>query len=117
MKTRIMYIEYKGGDLMGPARIGRVKFSQTGRTLYYQGKTFQSLKGRGYKANYADVKSSEEYWISGCKKSGQDTLYPGIIQIDEDVREEYWGSIRGCPERIKEKSFRSNGKYSKRRPK
>jgi hypothetical protein len=42
---RIMYIECKSGDLTGPARIGRVTFSQTGRTLYYRGKKFQSLKG------------------------------------------------------------------------
>jgi hypothetical protein len=26
-------------------------------------------------------------------------LYPGIIEIDDDVREEYWTGIRGMPER------------------
>ena len=34
-KNRIMYIEYKGSGLTGPARIGRVRFSKTGQTLYY----------------------------------------------------------------------------------
>ena len=48
---RIMYIECKAGELTGPARIGRVTFSKTGRTLYYRGQTFQSLKGQGFKAN------------------------------------------------------------------
>jgi hypothetical protein len=49
-----MYIEHKaGGTDTGPARIGRVKFSKTGRTLTVP------------------------------------------VEIDADVREEYWGEIRG----------------------
>ena len=39
-----------------------------------------------------------EFWISGCKKRGGDRLYGGVIEIDEDVREEYWVSIRGMPQ-------------------
>src|SRR5262249_7341833 len=49
MKSQLMYIERKDG-LTGPARIGWVAFSQTGRTLYYAGHSFRSLKGVGYKA-------------------------------------------------------------------
>jgi hypothetical protein len=48
---RIMYIECKAGGLTGSGRIGRVTFSKTGRTVYYRGQTFQSLKGRGFKSN------------------------------------------------------------------
>jgi hypothetical protein len=44
MKSRIMYIEPKAGGLTGPGRIGRVTFSKTGATLYYRGRSFQSLK-------------------------------------------------------------------------
>ena len=117
MKSQIMYIEYKGGDLTGPARIGRVNLSQTGKTLYYDGKSFQSLKGAGYKANYFDVETEEHYWISGCKKGGDDTLYPDVVEIDEDVREEYWLEIRDRPDCIEKTSVRSEGKYSKRKPK
>ena len=62
------------------------------------------------------VESGLEFWVSGCRKDGNDTLYPGIVEIDEDVREEYWTMIRGLPERMNEKSFRSEGKYAKRRP-
>ena len=112
-----MYIEFKGNELTGPARIGRVAFSKTSKTLHYKGKAFQSLKGDGYKANYFDVQTDEEYWISGCKKSGDDTLYPGIVQIDEDVREEYWREIRNRPEFVEKTSFRSEGIYSRRKPK
>jgi hypothetical protein len=58
---RIMYIEDKSDQLVGPARIGRVTFSKTGKSLHYQGKTFQSLKGNGFKANYFDVDSGDHY--------------------------------------------------------
>jgi hypothetical protein len=71
-RSRIMYIEYKGDGLVGPARIGRVTYSKTGCTLYYGGKSFQSLKGSGFKANYFDVATGEHYWISGPRKNGAD---------------------------------------------
>jgi hypothetical protein len=101
MQTRIMYIERKAGQLTGPARIGRVTLSRTGRSLYYAGQTFQSLGGRGFKANYRDVQTGEEYWISGCKKAGGDRLYRERvpIEIDKDVREEYWILVRELPGR------------------
>jgi hypothetical protein len=104
MKSRIMYIEDKSNGLSGPARIGRVRFSKTGKTLHYGDRTFQSLKGRGFKANYFDVKTREEYWISGPHREGQDRLHGERvpIEIDADVREEYWSSIRGLPERKSE---------------
>ncbi len=102
---RIMYIESKAGSLVGQARIGRVTFSKTGSTLYYRGQTFQSLKGAGFKSNYYCVETGEEYWISGPKRRGGDALYGGSrpIEVDEDVREEYWREIRGEPERAREK--------------
>ena len=80
-----MYIEDKSSGLDGPGRIGRVRFSKTGKSIYYGGRTFQSLKGRGYKANYCDVETGDEFWISGCKKRGGDRLYGGSVDIDEDV--------------------------------
>jgi hypothetical protein len=97
MQTRVMYIESKAGGLNGPARIGRVSVSKSGRTLYYRGRAFQSLKGSGFKANYYDVETGEEYWISGPRKDGSDRLYGGSmpVEIDEDVLEEYWTEIRG----------------------
>ncbi|MEQ8790197.1 MAG: hypothetical protein RIC55_28130 [Pirellulaceae bacterium] len=111
----IMYIEKKPG-LAGPARIGRVRFSKTRKTIYYNGKKLQSLKGSGYKANYYDVESGMHYWISKCRQDGADTLYPGEVEIDDNVREEYWTEIRQQPEHKDKSSFRSPGKYSKRRP-
>lgn len=112
-KTRIMYIEDKSGGLIGPARIGRVTYSKTGKSLYYRGRLFQSLKGRGFKANFLDAETGHEFWISGCKKNGQDQLYGGTTEIDDDVREEYWRVIRKKPEMIGEQSMRDVGKYGR----
>ena len=93
-----MYIEDKSRGLSGPGRIGHVRFSQTGRSVYYGGRTFQSLNGRGFKANYFDLATGEEFWISGPKRRGGDRLYGGVVEIDDDVREEYWVAIRGQPQ-------------------
>lgn len=97
-KTRIMYIEDKSSSPSGPARIGRVTFSKTGKSISYGGRTFQSLKGSGFKANYFDVETGERFWISGPRKDGKDRLHPessAPIEIDADVAEEYWRKIRG----------------------
>lgn len=75
MKSRIMYIERKGDEISGPARIGRVTFSKSGKSVYYKGRRFHTLSGSGFKANYFDWETEEHYWISGCKKRGGDRLY------------------------------------------
>jgi hypothetical protein len=101
--TRIMYIENKTGGLVGPARIGRVTFSKTMRSIHYDGKTLQKTKS-GFKDNFFDVDTGEEYWVSGPKKAGGDGLYGANgAAIDEDVREEYWEKIRQQPSRKAEK--------------
>jgi len=104
-KTRIMYIQ--AGTTAG--RIGRVRLSKTGRTLYYRGLALETLAGSGYKANYFDIDTSERYWVSGPRKDGQDTLYPGTVEIDDDVRVEYWRDIRRMPSAIAQPRYRSLG--------
>jgi hypothetical protein len=92
-----MYVEDKSQGLNGPARIGRVTFNRTGKSLSYGGRTFQSLKG-GYKANYFDVVTGDKFWISGPRKDGRDRLYGDSavpVEIDDDIAEEYWRDIRG----------------------
>ena len=110
-KQRIMYIEYKGEGIAGPARIGLVKFSKSGKSMHYDGKTFETLKGTGFKANYFDVETGEEYWISGCRKDGKDALYSTEVTIDEDIREEYWSEIRKQPENKEISTFTAKSKY------
>ena len=97
-----MYIENKSRELIAEARIGKVKFSKTKKSIHYKEQTFQSLKGVGFKSNYYDIDTEEEYWISGCKKDGTDRLYGERlpIHIDEDIQEEYWKVIRNLPEKV-----------------
>jgi hypothetical protein len=95
-RTRIMYIEAKSehGIMVGRARIGRVRFSKTGATLYYGDRRFQRV--RGFKHNHVDVDTGEPFWISGPRRDGADRLYgEGLpIHVDDDVAEEYWSLIR-----------------------
>jgi len=111
MKYEIMYIEEKAGVAALEANIGKVALSKTGKTLEYKGRKFQSLKGVGYKANYFDVDTGEHYWISKCRKDGNDALYKCKVYVDEEIREEYWIDIRNMPERSKQESFLSTGKH------
>jgi hypothetical protein len=99
-QTRIMFIENKDGEsnLTGDAQIGRVTFSKTGKSIHYNGRTFERMKG--FKANYRYTETGDPYWIPGCKENGEDRLYGERlpILIDEDAREEYWTEIRKLPE-------------------
>ncbi len=95
-RSKIMYIEDKPNGLKGDARIGRVYFSKSGKTLYYRGMIFQSLKGTGFKSNYIEIASGNEYWISGPRKDQSDRLYGGNqgVEIDEDIQLEYLEFIK-----------------------
>jgi hypothetical protein len=107
--TRIMWIERKDG-LAGPARMGRVTFSKSQKSIHYQGRTFHSLGGQGFKTNCAETGTGQEYWISGCHSDGGDALYSTDVEIDDDVREEYWTKIRNLPEKVEVRRFRALGK-------
>lgn len=111
-KSRIMWVENKNGDgIVGSVRIGRVTYSKSGKSVYYKGKRLETLSGKGFKANYFEVSSGDYYWISGCRKDGKDALYNTNVEIDDDVRVEYWTKIRNKPENVKAKKFRAKGKY------
>ena len=104
MQRRVMYIEDKSEGLEGPARIGWVEFSKTGRTLRYRGREFQSPQVKRSKANFVDVETGEEFWISGPRRDGADGLHgPQGVPIDEDAREHYWIEIRRRPSRACDK--------------
>lgn len=95
MRSRIMYIESKADSLQGPARIGRVTFTKSGKGIYYQGREFYRISG--FKADYAEAGTNDPSWISGPRRDGRDRLYcpTGLpVEIDDDVREEYWREIR-----------------------
>ena len=55
--------------------------------------------------------SGENFWVSGPKKNGQDRMYGGIVEIDDDAKEEYWTNIRKLPENKYNSSYRCKGIY------
>ena len=95
-----MYIECKTGANAGSARIGRVTFNRTGRSLRYRDQVFRRIVGGGAtSSNHVDEVTGAEYRISGCKRRGGDRLHGSApVEIDEDVREDYWRDIRKVPE-------------------
>jgi len=105
-----MWIENKDGGLVGPARIGWVAVKDRGKRLEYGGKVFRSLNGRGFKSNFYDMATGEEYWISGCRKDGRDALYNTDAEIDSDALQEYWVNIRDRPEDLHIVKIRALGK-------
>ena len=90
MRTEIRYIELKTGySDNGPAWIGKVAFSNSGRTLYFMDKAFQHSSC--YIGNFYDVETKEFYWISGIKKAGTNRHWAGSgkIQLDRNLVDEY----------------------------
>ncbi len=92
MQVRIMYIEHKTNQNdKGEAWIGKVEFSKTGQTVYFNNRAFKKLKSGGTSGNHYDLETGDEYWISGVKKNGQDRHWAGggKVKIDEKIIEEY----------------------------
>jgi len=91
----LRYIELKSGHSdNGPAWIGYVTPSKTGRTLYFNGRGLMKLKGqrRGESGgNYVDIETGESFWISGVKKNGHDRHWAGTgkVLIEEAAVADY----------------------------
>ena len=78
----LKYIEQKSGHSDdGPAWIGRVKVSKSGRTVYFNGRAFKRAGGGLVSGNHVDAETGEEYWISGIKKDGRDRHWAGSGKI------------------------------------
>lgn len=88
LNLELKYIELKTGHANnGPAWIGTVEFSKSGKTVYFNG---HALKGNGHGA-CSDIETHDIYWISGIKKNGQDRHWSGNgkIMIDKKCVAEY----------------------------
>ncbi len=112
-----MYIERKTDGLRGEGRIGRVQTSKSGKTIYYGERKLVPTSGVPLKANFYDEETCEDFWVSSPKKAGDDSLFACMVDIDEDVREEYWVELRGQPESKRKASYRSSGKSKSERDK
>lgn len=81
----LRYIELKSGyEDDGPAWIGYVTASKTGRTLYFNGRGLMKLRGqrRGeWGGNYVDMETGQFFWVSGVKKNGEDRHWAGSGKV------------------------------------
>ncbi|MHC4117732.1 MAG: hypothetical protein ACYSWO_09525 [Planctomycetota bacterium] len=95
---KLYYIELKSdhGD-SGPAWISRVKWSKSGRTLYFNGRALK--RGNGVSGNFFCLETGAEFWVSGVRKNGQDRHWAGggPVMVDSRVVEEYL-AFRGVKE-------------------
>ena len=95
----LRYVELKSGHSdNGPAWIGYVTPSKTGRTLYFNGRGLMKLKGQRRGAmggNYVDMETGESYWVSGVKKNGEDRHWAGSgrVLIEEAAVSDYLKAV------------------------
>ena len=85
MALDLMYIELKTGySDDGPAWIGYVKTSKSGKTIYFNNHAFQRWNSPS--GNYYDLETNEDYWISGVKKRESNRHWAGHGKIMVDRR-------------------------------
>lgn len=92
MQPRIMFVKLKTGySDNGPAWIARVKFSKSGRTVYFNGRALKRAGSRCISGNHYDLETKEEYWVSGLKKDGMDRRWAGSgkVKVAADALAEY----------------------------
>jgi hypothetical protein len=96
----LRYIELKSGyGDNGPAWIGYVTSSKTGRTLYFNERGLLKLKGQRRAdsgGNYIDVETGEAFWVSGVKKNGEDRHWAGSgkVLVEAAALTEYLKTVR-----------------------
>ncbi|MCU1487698.1 MAG: hypothetical protein JWN67_4444 [Actinomycetia bacterium] len=85
-----MYLEQltEDEDDVGPAWIGRVRFSKTGRTLFYRGRTLeQAVVGPG---THRDKGTGERFFVCGIKWDLKQLHWADReVEIDDDAAVEY----------------------------
>lgn len=92
-----MFVQLKTGyDIdRGPSWICWVDFNKSWGTARFHGKELRRFQSSD--ANFYDVASMEDYWLSGPKRDRSDLRYgPGSPSIDEDARETYIAFLAGA---------------------
>jgi hypothetical protein len=88
----IKYIEKcTGANHNGPAWIGRVRLSKSGRTVYFNGHAFKRARGGMGFGNHYDLETGDPYWISSVKRNGDDRHWAGsgTITVEAEAVAEY----------------------------
>lgn len=99
MPKRVMYVQLKTGHDVdrGPSWIGWVDFNRSWGTARYRGRVLRRHPGM-HDANFYDVDTEEEFWISGPKRDQSDTRYgPATTEVDDDAQEVYEAFLAGAP--------------------
>ncbi|MFI1472217.1 hypothetical protein [Streptomyces wuyuanensis] len=99
MPRRLMFVQLKTGydTDRGPSWIGWVDFSKTWGTAYFRGRTLRRSGGM-LDANFYDVQTNEEFWVSGPKRDHTDTRYgPSTPEIEPEAVESYHAFLEGTP--------------------
>ncbi|EOD66386.1 hypothetical protein [Amycolatopsis vancoresmycina] len=99
MPRRIMYLQLKTGydTDRGPSWIAWVRFSKTWRTAYVHGRELRRWPGL-YDANFVDVDTGDEFWLSGPKRDRTDGRYSSAQPVvDGDAAAGYAAFLRGAP--------------------
>lgn len=94
-----MFVQLKTGHNTdkGPAWISVVSFNRTWKTARWHDRTLRRCPGL-VDANFYDVETDEEYWISGPHRNLRNTRYSSIQPtIEDDAREAYDAFLQGAP--------------------
>lgn len=95
---RVMFIQLKTGydTDSGPAWISSVRFNKTWKTAYWHGRTLH--RSPLIDANFYDVETREEFWVSGPHRDRRDVRYSGVQpSVDDDIRDVYAAFLHGAP--------------------
>ncbi len=96
LRRRLMFVQLKTGfDAdRGPSWICWVDFTKSWKTARFHGKELRRF--RSANANFVDVNTHENYWLSGPKRDQSDLRYgPGKPIVDEDALEAYEVFLKG----------------------
>ena len=66
----VMWIECKGNQLAGPARIGWAMVSDRGKRIDYKRRSYRTLAGHGYRANFYDTVDGRALRDNGLPQGG-----------------------------------------------
>lgn len=97
MPDRVMFVQLKTGydTDQGPAWISIVRFNRSWKTARWHGRTLRRFQLND--ANFYDVDSGEEYWLSGPHRDRRDTRYSSIRPtVDPEAREAYEAFLAGA---------------------